>query len=263
MSNAKERGWGAIGPPGSSEGKQFRRENIVTIEAAGIELHVHEAAALLFKWFLDDAHAHGYRFDQVADDWGWCHRFIRGYEKGSAASLYDRLSNHSHGIAVDLNATKNPMTSDNRVHTDMPPWMIELAKKYGLSWGGAYSGKRKDPMHFEFLGTPAEARALVRRIHADRARQVAKPKEAPVYVIVEIPKPRPADGAQVVAVPLEVCRFDQLDGGVSLKANDDGRPVLADVQPCAYGDALLLSFVPINGAKAVATGKVGVFIATK
>jgi len=34
--------------------------------------------------------------------------------------------------------------------TDMPKNIQEIAKKWGLGWGGAWSGNKKDPMHFSF-----------------------------------------------------------------------------------------------------------------
>lgn len=69
--------------------------------------------------------------------------------------------------------------------------------------------------------------------------------------VVTIPPPR-ADGAQVVAQdvngkPLGVFHHDVV---ATIKSNDDGRPVRADVQVCAYGEALLLSFVSLDGGPA-------------
>lgn len=81
------------------------------------------------------------------------------------------------------------------------------------------------------------------------------------YVVVDVPPPR-ADGAQVVGVP--GVSFAKT-AAVSIKANDDGRPVLATVQPVAYMDALLLSFVgfDVDAAgkpKPVPAGKVGIVL---
>ena len=55
--------------------------------------------------------------------------------------------------------------------TNMPQWVVQVAEKWGLYWGGyGWSSGcsvarhvnarrcRRDPMHFEFNGTPAQAR---------------------------------------------------------------------------------------------------------
>jgi peptidoglycan hydrolase-like protein with peptidoglycan-binding domain len=47
--------------------------------------------------------------------------------------------------------------------TDMPGWMPELWKGHSFRWGGDYS-RRKDAMHYEFMGTPADAAALIAQI---------------------------------------------------------------------------------------------------
>lgn len=68
----------------------------------------------------------------------FCWRLIRGSST--------TLSNHSFGIAFDLNPTQNPMGPT--LVTDLPAYIPVLAKKHGIRWGGTYSG-RKDAMHFE------------------------------------------------------------------------------------------------------------------
>jgi hypothetical protein len=72
-------------------------------------------------------------------------------------------SNHSWGLAVDINAPVNPMK--NPLTTDMPSWMPRLWKNYGFKWGGDYF-TTKDPMHYEFLGSVDDA-----------SRMTAKAKE--------------------------------------------------------------------------------------
>lgn len=76
------------------------------------------------------------------------------------------------------------------------------------------------------------------------------------YEIVDIPTP--VDGKQLVG--LKGYRLDKT-AAATIKANDDGTPVRATVQLCAFGDALVLSFVGIDG-KPVPAGKVGVVLAT-
>jgi hypothetical protein len=155
VSNAQERGWGPPRPPGHPD--------LVTIEAAGIRLRVHRRVALIFTRFIEAMAAKGYPVDQVADDWGHAYRPIRGYTMAQALADPDKMSNHAWGLAVDLNATRNPMSE--RLISDMPSWMPDLAARYRLRWGGNYQD-RKDPMHFEWVGTPQDADALTRRLEA-------------------------------------------------------------------------------------------------
>lgn len=150
--NALERGYGDPRQP------DFRKRFIVPVEAGGIKVYVHKDLAYLTKGFLTQIVNEGYKLDARADDWGYAFRPIRGYEtKYKLTKNLKYLSNHSWGTAIDLNATSNPMTSDGRVHTDMPRHVIDAANTWGFSWGGDYTGKRKDPMHFEVLLTKNDA----------------------------------------------------------------------------------------------------------
>ena len=86
------------------------------------------------------------------DDWGYCFRNIR--------NSTDRLSNHSSGTAIDLNATKHPLGHAGTFNSMQIVLIQALCKKYGLRWGGDYSS-RKDEMHFEINLTPVKAAALI------------------------------------------------------------------------------------------------------
>lgn len=143
MSTAQERGWGNPDP-----GDAYRKAHIIAVRAGGVVLYVRREVVHLFQGFCDEIVARGYKLDVKADDWGYNNRDIRGRPGVK--------SNHAWGLAVDLNSGTNPMTEDGHVHTDMPSFVPEIAAKYGLFWGGHYSGSRKDPMHFEFLGTPKD-----------------------------------------------------------------------------------------------------------
>lgn len=139
MSDARDRGWGDPDEPG------YAKKHIITVRAGGVRLNVRTEVAPLFIGFVDELVASGYRLDVDADDWGYNNRDIRGRPGVK--------SNHAWGLAIDLNSSTNPMTEDGRIHTDMPVDLVRhLAAKWGLEWGGDYSGKRRDPMHFEFVG---------------------------------------------------------------------------------------------------------------
>lgn len=94
--------------------------------------------------------AHQYHVKQ-ADSGGYNCRKITG---GKGHSL------HAYGIAVDINASRNPYGP--KLITDMPSGMILNVKKIRtragvpvFRWGGDFSGN-KDAMHFEVNCTPEE-----------------------------------------------------------------------------------------------------------
>ena len=77
-----------------------------------------------------------------------------GYNCRSIANT-NTASNHSWAVAVDLNWIENPYTTSGQ-HT-IPDVVAAVWKLYGFAWGGNYKGPKKDWMHFEFMGTPADA----------------------------------------------------------------------------------------------------------
>jgi hypothetical protein len=93
------------------------------------------------------------------DDWGYCFRNVRGSS--------DKLSNHSSGTAIDLNATKHPLGHAN-TFTPMQTVLIQaLCKKYSLTWGGNF--KRPDEMHFEISLNPAKCAELIEKLNLKKA----------------------------------------------------------------------------------------------
>ncbi len=58
------------------------------------------------------------------------------------------LSAHSYGLAIDLNAAKNPLGATSGGFYDLPEF-VKCFKDQGFDWGGDFSG-RKDPMHFSY-----------------------------------------------------------------------------------------------------------------
>lgn len=92
------------------------------------------------------------------DDWGYCFRDVRGN--------VGKLSNHSSGTAIDLNATKHPLGKVGTFPNEKVPMIRALAKKYGLIWGGDYKS-RKDEMHFEIALPPAKVAALIAKLEKE------------------------------------------------------------------------------------------------
>jgi len=92
------------------------------------------------------------------DDWGYAFRDIRGN--------VGKLSNHSSGTAIDLNAMKHPLGKVGTFPNEKVPMIRALAKKYGLIWGGDYRN-RKDEMHFEVALPPAKVAALIAKLEKE------------------------------------------------------------------------------------------------
>jgi len=127
-----------------------------------IKLRCAEKVAPLLVTFAAEFHQHVEPIDQGApDDWGYCYRNIRGTS--------DKLSNHSSGTAIDLNAAKHPLGHAG-TFTVMQTVMIQaLAKKYGLTWGGDYKN-RKDEMHFEISFNEAKCAELIEKLNLGKGK---------------------------------------------------------------------------------------------
>lgn len=148
---ANLRGWG------NPDAANYRRDHIITVTVQGVRLPVRREVAPLFVGFLNElCSTTGYDLDDVADDWGYANRCIRGTGPGTSRPCVK--SNHSWGLAIDINATKNPMTFNGRLITDMPAATGAIAAKWGLRWGANYTGTSKDAMHFEFMGRPEDVK---------------------------------------------------------------------------------------------------------
>lgn len=133
--SAQAKGWGA---PCTQSRTTITLSN-------GVRLTVASAIARLVLTILNEAIRRGYKIRQ-ADTGAFNCRYISG----------TRIwSNHAWAIAVDLNWQTNPFTRVLR--TDHPTWLRAMFNRYGFAWGGDYSGS-KDAMHYEFMGTPSQAR---------------------------------------------------------------------------------------------------------
>ncbi len=81
---------------------------------------------------------------------------VEGYEYRPTGS--GRLSDHSYGGAIDINAVHNPQTGPRDALTEndgsqyvVNEQIIEIFAKYGFYWGGDWNSSC-DPMHFSFTG---------------------------------------------------------------------------------------------------------------
>jgi len=95
------------------------------------------------------------------DDWGYAYRMVRGNPT--------KLSCHSSGTAIDLNATKHPMGTYDTFPDAKVPMIRALAKKYGLKWGGDFK-TRPDDMHFEINLSPAKVAELITKLGLEKGQ---------------------------------------------------------------------------------------------
>jgi hypothetical protein len=143
-------------PAGDPATAAWQSKNIKTLKvklSSGKEqnLRVYGPAATAFAGFIADLQKTGYTIDNIG---GQVVRTKRGSKS---------LSEHSYGTAIDINGegpdhnhdkmADGPARNgfDNKLITDLPSNVSELAAKWGLSWGGDWKGK-KDAMHFEYTG---------------------------------------------------------------------------------------------------------------
>ena len=143
-------GWTASKDPAAIDVKSY------LVPGSKIKLRCAAACAPLLITFAAEFHAHVEPIDVGAlACWGYAFRNIRG----SA----DKLSNHSSGTAIDLNAPKHLLGHSGTFNPMQIVLIQALCKKYGLKWGGDYKN-RKDEMHFEIDLTPEKASALITKL---------------------------------------------------------------------------------------------------
>lgn len=142
---ADQRGWGPGWPHDNSA-------NCVPLVAIGVSFPagVHRDLHDLFVMLLEESEARGY----IKLHAGWCWGYFGRYISGSTVP-----SNHSWGLAGDINAPENPYTYDPHAAHTIGREMANLWNAYGFRWGGDYP-THFDYMHFEFMGTPADAKRL-------------------------------------------------------------------------------------------------------
>lgn len=161
INGARSRGWGSGWP-------HCQKGNMATTQLkSGLRLEVRKEIAELVRLLLNECERRGYRIKHESTG-GFSCRPIVGSDP-------PRPSNHSWGLAVDINWHDNPMR--DTLKTNIPPWMVQLMWAYGFFWGGWYNG-RKDPMHFEFVKTPDQAKTLTARLKGAVAAQFGKPPPA-------------------------------------------------------------------------------------
>ena len=122
-----------------------------------IKLACAKAVAPLLVGFAAEFHELIEPIDEGGlDDWGYAFRDVRG--------VPGKLSNHSSGTAIDLNATRHILGKAGTFPAEKVPMLKALAKKYSLTWGGSDNWRRKDEMHFEVAIPPSKVDAAIAKI---------------------------------------------------------------------------------------------------
>ena len=148
-----DNGWPASKDPAEIGIKSY------PVKGTTIKLRCAEKVAPLLTGFAAEFHATIEAIDHGAlDDWGYAFRMVRGRE--------DRLSNHSSGTAIDLNASKHPLGAENTFTPEKTLAVLALAAKYGLKSGITYK-LRKDPMHFEVCLSPKQVKERITALGLD------------------------------------------------------------------------------------------------
>ena len=144
------------------------------------QLRAFAAALPLFEGFLAELQATGY---VIKDAGMYVFRCTASTRKDCAGLTRSSLSNHAYGLAIDINTSLNPLKTyygisgasacQTPIETDFTQAMVQLGEKWGLYWGGygwssgcsspsqVKSSASRDPMHFEFNGTVAQAQAIL------------------------------------------------------------------------------------------------------
>jgi hypothetical protein len=160
--SAADRGWG---PGWPSCTRTPPRLVTVTTGANRVRLSVRpEIATLVSRLVTHLELARGRGFDP---------RFSGGYNCRPIAGTRT-ASNHSWGLAVDLDSDENPQMSaathkargvaypgGRTLVSSMPRNAAAIGARYGFGWGGLYVNS-PDPMHFEFVGRPSDAVQLTK-----------------------------------------------------------------------------------------------------
>jgi hypothetical protein len=150
MSLTSYNGYPASKDPAEINIKQF------PVEGTDLKLRCAASVGPLLAGFAAEFHELIEPIDKgTYDDWGYAFRMVRGST--------DRLSCHSSGTAIDLNATKHPLGKYDTFPAEKIPMIRALAKKYGLKWGGDFKS-RPDDMHFEVEVKPAKAKQLIEKL---------------------------------------------------------------------------------------------------
>jgi hypothetical protein len=148
------------------------------VRADGLKLQLRGELLTLFGLLIDETERMGYdvrRFNQRGE-------IVTGGFNCRAIANTNRPSNHSWGLAIDINSDVNPRKRP--LTTDIPTQVRELWARFGFRWGGTFP--TPDPMHFEYIGSVSDSvtdTARARQELAGGARLPAGPPPFPGVVL--------------------------------------------------------------------------------
>ena len=154
MTDAQDRGWG----PGWPVDRTADMVEL-TVGRSQFPAGVHSRIAELMTIMLEVSEDERWIVLHPGWSWGYANRPIKRPDGGFSTTP----SNHSWGLAVDINAPENPFGGTSH---RIPEIMGNFWEDYGFRWGGHYSGTR-DWMHMEYMGSPADAVK-----HTEKARKL-------------------------------------------------------------------------------------------
>ena len=148
------------GYPASKDPKEIGVKSY-PVKGTALKLRCAESVGPLLAAFAAEFHELIEPIDEgTFDDWAYAFRMVRGST--------DRLSCHSSGTAIDLNATRHALGKVGTFPAEKVPMIRALAKKYGLKWGGDFKS-RADEMHFEVEISSIKAKELITKLGLDNA----------------------------------------------------------------------------------------------
>ena len=107
------------------------------LSAQATQIRCHKLLAGVFEQAFQTIDAQELR--QQIQTYGGCYEF-------RAKRTSAKISAHAWGIALDL----NPLTNAQATLGNMHPGVVNIFRSFGFKWGGDWTGKSKDPMHFQF-----------------------------------------------------------------------------------------------------------------
>lgn len=160
-----------------------------------------------FQALLDDLEAAGYAIDG-GQSGGYNYRNIAGTNK---------LSEHAHGNAVDVNWSRNARGTKGEID---PALARALATKHNMTWGGDW--KNPDPMHFEVAhGQPGHVHAEG-EASAPQQTTATAPAQGDGMDLMAMIKAFMGGGGQAAAAPVAASEGGTaLPGGFKLAGDND------------------------------------------
>lgn len=100
-------------------------------------IRCHRVIVPVLAEIFDTIHHH--HLEDEVEFFGGCFQF-------RPKRLGNKFSLHSWGVAIDFNPQTNQMGTKGNMSLNI----VTIFKEFGATWGGDWSGKNKDPMHFQF-----------------------------------------------------------------------------------------------------------------